>query len=599
MNREKLKIFTRQNKKFFIAIIALLEAVIIVCVATFSWVEGTKNGYINNTSTVSAGEGLLFTGDNISDGVLTLPDVDLQDCSSVDGRNFFFPTTDNNDKDTISAMTFRKGTEADKNDKYISVDFNVQSYSNANLYIDNSSYVTCSSEALKALRVSLNFNDGTAPIVLCPGVNKAGYVHTNDSISSISNIGVATTTVTTSYPFASYNFSTNNPIATITADEPKTITLSIWLEGTDAACTTSNFSIKDIDFDLKLTTAADYTKEITFVDYSASKWVKDANALLFVIDKSNNVAYKMEVQSDGITYKTVIPDSVSDVYFSRYDPADEAVAHNVWANEPGVSLSDSDINTYYTLGQGSYVDKVNYGYWVDSSCTGVIDVFLTEANQGEIKFTNTNQWSDVRAYFFDGSGAVGPTFPGTLMTYYGKTQTGVGERDNFKIVVPTRATGVIFSGSGGQTVNISLADFKEGYYLNGTQTDGKYNVAAWNGTRNDGVFSNGSTAANIFFTSSKYGSAINKVNGAFKPTSAFDQTTNYGLGMKSSGYNDFGERVYHMIVPADAVIKFNGFGNEYTITPSGVNMSAFQKIGYAFTSPTSCTSWQPGDEWPK
>lgn len=54
--------------------------------------RGLKSGEVNdNTSTISAGSGLVFIGENINSGVITLDNsIKLEDCSSADGRNFFF-----------------------------------------------------------------------------------------------------------------------------------------------------------------------------------------------------------------------------------------------------------------------------------------------------------------------------------------------------------------------------------------------------------------------------------------------------------------------------------------------------------------------------
>ena len=62
MNMKRINRFLQENKKIAISVIALLEAVLIFSAATFSWIEGSKNGSVKDeNSTVSAGTGLLFT----------------------------------------------------------------------------------------------------------------------------------------------------------------------------------------------------------------------------------------------------------------------------------------------------------------------------------------------------------------------------------------------------------------------------------------------------------------------------------------------------------------------------------------------------------
>ena len=62
------------------------------------------------------------------------------------------------------------------------------------------------------------------------------------------------------------------------------------------------------------------------------------------------------------------------------------------------------------------------------------------------------------------------------MTYYEDNPFG---QKNYEIIIPEGAESVVFSdGSGTQTIDLPLAGVI-GYYLDGTQTEGKYNGTAW------------------------------------------------------------------------------------------------------------------------
>ena len=596
MINNKLSKLYNHNKKICLSIIALLEAILIITVATFSWIEGSKDGSVRDTgSTVSAGAGLLFkTLDGSPLTKLELPKIDLEDCSSIDGRNFFFPTTESSGS-TTSEFHFRAGTELDVNTKYISKDFIVEALATSKIFIDGFSSVECDShpEILKALRISLNFNDGTTPIVLCPGLISDPTVKNSSAVLSVSDKGIATTQDSVAYAFNKYGFNTGNPIAVINSGETKRVTFTMWLEGTDSDCVIENIPSESIKVNLILSTLENPTQEIKFVDYSPNNWVNDVadnkNINMYVIDESNNKRYIMRADSDGITYRANIPLDVDDVYFARFDPVNEALDYNDWAK--GDTITRGSSKTYYAIGQGKDVDGVNYGYWVSDTCTGVVEVELTEAPlDNTIKFTNTNGWSNVHAYFFDSNdNTVGNKWPGTAMTYYETNNQG---KENYKVTIPTGAEYVIFNNNNmSQTVDIKIEETESGYYLSdSTDSDGKYYVGGWWVSRidtNKQIFRT-SYSPNIYFSSPTYNSVLN-LGGVFNPNNDFDESENYGFNTSYVGQNSSGEYVYHMILPADATIKFNGNGNSSGLISLSdyVNSNDIKKVAFRFYDATN------------
>ena len=94
-----------------------------------------------------------------------------------------------------------------------------------------------------------------------------------------------------------------------------------------------------------------------------------------------------------------------------------------------------------------------------------------------IKFTDSLNWGKVNAYFFNGGETCGSAWPGSAMTKYETTFEGKG---NYTIDIPSGATSVVFNnGNGAQTVDLAVTGVT-GYYLDGSQTNGKYNGTAWN-----------------------------------------------------------------------------------------------------------------------
>lgn len=601
MIKNKLRELYIHNKKICLSIIALLEAILIITAATFSWIEGTKDGYVKDTgSTVSAGAGLLFkTLDGAPLTKLELPEVKLEDCSSIDGRNFYFPISESEVSSTATSLKFRAGTDADVNTKYISQDFIVEALATSKIYIDGFSSVECDSnpEILKALRISLNFNDGKEPIVLCPGLISDPTVKTTSAVSSISQYGLATLQNTTAYAFNKYGFNTGNPVAVINSGETKRVTFTMWLEGTDIDCVLENIPSNTIKVNLILSTLENPTQEIKFIDYSPNSWVNDTadnkNINMYVIDESNEKRYIMSVDSDGITYRANIPINVEDVYFARFDPTDETLNYNSWAK--GTTISRGNSRTYYAIGQGKEIDAVNYGYWVSDSCTGVVNVELTEAPlDNTLKFTNTNDWSNVYAYFFDSSKetddkTVGNAWPGTKMTHFG-TDSYSGTHGNYKVDIPAGADYVIFNNNDmSQTVNIEITDYESGYFINGKDGD-YFTVGGWSVSRVDTtkqIFRT-DVSPNIYFSSPTYNSVLN-LGGVFNPNNAFNQSDNYGFNMSYIGQNSKGEYVYNMILPADATIRFNGNGNSSGLISLSnyVKNNDTKKIAFRFADATN------------
>lgn len=491
MNMRRINRFLQENKKIAISVIALLEAILIFSAATFSWIEGSKNGSVKDeNSTVSAGTGLLFTdlnGNTINN--LILDKVELEDCSSIDGRNFFFPTTETEVSANTQNMVFRAGTDNDKNAKYISKDFNIQAFTTADIYIDDTSTVTCdNAEILKALRISLNFNDGTNPVILCPG-SVIGYPREYNPVKSINDNGTATYNGTTkAYSFANYSYNSGS-ITKISANETKRVTVSVWLEGSDDNCSSANVPKDSFSINLILTTASNYTKQITFVDYSPNKWVQNKpdgatkDIVMFAIDKTTDIRYQLTRQSDNRTYTTVVPDTVTDVKFARYDPNNPNLGYNYWAESE--SMSNSDINTYYAIGQGKEVDGgINYGYWVNSSCTGVLDVYFTDNNSNPMTYQTTNpniyQFGSQYGTFNDNTkeNELKP-WVGFNMCYYSTNDYG---QKVYHMIIPADTKAIIFNGNDKKTADITLSGYsgntgitKIGYYLNDNLT-----VETWN-----------------------------------------------------------------------------------------------------------------------
>ena len=283
MKKQKSK-----KTKIFLSILALAEVVVLAAGITFSWMEGGNRGYINGKDIqISTGSGLTMIKDGIRTNTISLEPCELAETSSSDGRNFFFPMADT-DSHITSDMTFREGTASDRNQKYISMDFQLVAGSSATeVYLGAGTIIQCDNEELlSALRMSFSANDGSTPVVFkpnqMPGINRSF-----SPITSIDNDGKASQTSTSTKAFGDYYFDGSNKpsLFRISEGETKNITLSIWLEGTEF--TDNDVAEKDLSIYIDFTTKVDDLVKYNFVDNTHGYGENEAYYLVGTINGSD------------------------------------------------------------------------------------------------------------------------------------------------------------------------------------------------------------------------------------------------------------------------------------------------------------------------
>lgn len=492
-------IYCKDFKSFVRSIVALLMTVMLVFGSTFAWIEGSKDAKADGEEcTISAGAGLQFIGigeNDIQNGVLTLSSIStLEDCSSVDGRNIFFPTTGSirpsaDATSTTDNLVFRSAVEADKNTKYLTKDFIVKSLESKSasnngstpIYIDASSTFEFTGNSGKAIRVSLNFNDGTAPVVICPflGISDAGNSRIVNAVSSINSDGVATTASATAYKTNVYAYGAT-PVYNLPHGESRKVTVTMWLEGTDPDCTVDNVASADISMNLVLSTEDLNMRTITFVDYTPSTWVANDTANLYVVNAGDTSDYTLMSKS-GNTYTARISTSIENIYFQRVTPGNEPGVqdlYNTWVDSANKFDTSSNTSaTYYAIGRGpgdgvdtaSYDDK-NYGYWVDDSCTGVITVTFTDTDGKFASAAGSYPYIYVFGLSVYGSG--------TDNVLLGKAWTGFHmdkiSTNTYRFVIPAVKEATInFNGGSGS----SQVEFKEGSDYTITDQNANYSLS--------------------------------------------------------------------------------------------------------------------------
>ncbi len=415
------------KKNIILSVTALVMVLFIAAGVTFSWIEGGNKGYVNGGDIViSSGSNLTMRQDGKTTSSIIIPSCTLEEVSSADGRNYFFPMGDCTSNQTAS-MTFREGIPADENTRYVSVDFELEAGDSATeVYLGAGTIVQCENQqVMNALRMSFNLNDGSTPIVFKPN-QMPGVNMTYSPITSISAVGKATTTTTSTDSYGDYYYSGDDstPIFSLNKGETKKITLSLWLEGT--AFTGDTVAGQSLNVYVDFTTTVDDLVKYNFVDNTHGYgdalyegWIDKTDELagtkyetmMYIYDVAAQRYYAMEKNDDGTEWTAYVPKSITNFYFRRYS-IDIDQWWNEWEPNMGEDMvTDPDGEYTYiaicgnTEGTGTELDGC-YGYWQDEDDT--IRVY----------FQLQTNWNNTKCYAWrnDGSRATS-SWPGNEMEY--------------------------------------------------------------------------------------------------------------------------------------------------------------------------------------
>jgi len=425
-------------------LIAFLLLLSTVHESSFSWLFNKKTADVNTESflKVHAAEGLRMGYSESK--FLTSPIIinnignSLSECTSVDGKNIFFPISEYTkqnygngslvgdgeafDNANTQDFLFRKANANDKNKKYISIDFTLSSDVTTGVWLSNDSQII--GTAKDAIRVSLSANNGVDPIVLDSAISS--YNNTENVVSSITPEGsILTTNNQISKAIGNYSFTNEEDgrqLFTIEAGETLNLTLTIWLEGADENCTNNVLSTSDLSVNIKFVRDIENPQYIYFFDDTATKWIGDDDNEMYVYDKNTEYTYKMtrsDAYSEDFKWIGKLPNTTTEVMFIRRTSEEDANALT-WDAKNCTGGSDE----YHALGKG-----INGGFWKDSPeltdfyFTDATDTQWVSADNAEIyvsfPITDANNSNVTFGYFLDCIN-VHPSLPDQI-TYMGKT----------------------------------------------------------------------------------------------------------------------------------------------------------------------------------
>lgn len=369
MKDSHYSIFNSKKTGIIMSVVSLILILCLLTIATYSWVEGGNDGEVSssNTITFDVSPDLDISGDNVSNDKLSISGFVLREVSSVDGRNVYVPDDSNygNDdgKTSTDELRFREANPADvyngkdgttppTNMRYLSFSFYISSPSgeDTDVYLSSDSKITGAGAEYVRLSVDTHdtkkVNDGgvvkyedNPPKVLSSAAT-SGFPVYSDAVTSINKLGEATAHSKSQKAdaFSEYTYTgTPTPLFTIEANKKKSVTITLWLEGTsgdfDDSIVDPTDNVSDLTAHLCLKTSRDYVNTIQVMDLTQETWVDDDNCYLFIFDAdkydsekplSENPSYRMTYNSSTFTWTALIPQTVTNIMIQRYNP-----------NEPG------------------------------------------------------------------------------------------------------------------------------------------------------------------------------------------------------------------------------------------------------------------------
>ena len=408
-------------------VVASLLVLVTLVNITFAWIDREREGNVHPGSYISvSADGIMMeTTDGVMLDTIRLEDVceELTECSSIDGRNIYFPVTDPSSDN--APIRFRKADVNDRNSKYMCLEFRLTSDKDTDVWISNESYILGS--ATDAVRVSIDFPTNSGPVVL-DGSDGRPTTSTY-AVEYIDSDGVAYNDVQTSSALGKYFYTayddtdgnfiaySDNELFSLKAGVTENVVLTVWLEGADPECDIDVYEQTDLQINLRFTTEIKEPRILRFSDFTYESWacIKDiqnicdgetfesfqANARrrVFMRDMETKKLYAMvcEQSSEEITspstaisdfyhWTVTVPSSVTNVEFIRLDYMDgysigASDAESKWefweAGQIKKNTAGRLYLRYYALESGSKgSDNKNHGRWANKS--NIVTVYFAD-----------------------------------------------------------------------------------------------------------------------------------------------------------------------------------------------------------------------------
>ena len=373
------------RKKLAISYVSLFLVFTLVLVTTMAWFTVKDTASINSQAFSLESSAALRVNDGQEDlsNHLVVKDFKLEEASSVDGRNMFFPS-EGNFKDSTSAMKFREGTVGDRNKTYVYKDFKLNADSDmTNVYIKGYNITIVSADRKTVLgkfdgsteiirddkgvpvnqkvydpcplRLAFITDSSKTPTVIDPSALIDEHAKNYNAVSSTNMVGSPTTKLSSCKTFSDFYFYSGESLFTLLGQKPLDVTLVAWFEGAyEDQSVYDKYAGASVTIDVELESNYNDMEAITFIDKTKgddgkeNPWIKTNDCIVTMQYKDTDATQKTVVMKDlgevnGYnTWTAALPKYViTDISFFRFSTTNNII-YNSWHTKKDVNNELSD-----------------------------------------------------------------------------------------------------------------------------------------------------------------------------------------------------------------------------------------------------------------
>lgn len=368
------------RKKLAISYVSLFLVFTLVLVTTVAWFTVKDRASINSQPFSLESSAALRVNDGQEDlsNHLVVKGFKLEEASSVDGRNMFFPS-EGNFKDSTSAMKFREGTAGDRNKTYVYKDFKLNADSDmTNVYVKGYNITIVSADGKTVLgkfdgsteiirddkgvpvnqkvydpcplRLAFITDSSKTPTVIDPSALIDEHAKNYNAVSSTNMDGSPATKLSSCKTFSDFYFYSGESLFTLLGQKPLDVTLVAWFEGAyEDQSVYDKYAGASVTIDVELESNYNDMEAITFIDKTKgdkgenTPWIKTDDCIVTMQYKDTDTTQKTVVMKylgsvDGYnTWTAALPkDVTTDISFFRFSTTNNII-YNSWHTKENVN----------------------------------------------------------------------------------------------------------------------------------------------------------------------------------------------------------------------------------------------------------------------
>lgn len=368
------------RKKLAISYVSLFLVFTLVLVTTVAWFTVKDTASINSQVFSLESSAALRVNDGQEDlsNHLVVKGFKLEEASSVDGRNMFFPS-EGNFKDSTSAMKFREGTAGDRNKTYVYKDFKLNADSDmTNVYVKGYNITIVSADGKTVLgkfdgsteiirddkgvpvdqkvydpcplRLAFITDSSKTPTVIDPSALIDEHAKNYNAVSSTNMVGSPATKLSSCKTFSDFYFYSGESLFTLLGQKPLDVTLVAWFEGAyEDQSIYDKYAGASVTIDVELESNYNDMEAITFIDKTRgdkgenTPWIKTDDCIVTMQYKDTDTTQKTVVMKylgsvDGYnTWTAALPkDVTTDISFFRFSTTNNII-YNSWHTKDNVN----------------------------------------------------------------------------------------------------------------------------------------------------------------------------------------------------------------------------------------------------------------------